>query len=183
MMAAKIRARRARGRPRKVAAERTASGAVRRRSEREIEADAMSVALEARVRRGVASSLADARDPACADTIGRLYRLGVISREERAAGDQFAAQRRRYLAAIAAPRASFAGQERAAGVSVENAARNARAVDLWLNADRALRLAGSDAEAAVRRAIEPEEVKLAGRAVPFLKCGLAALARHYGYEP
>lgn len=164
------------GRKRK-SGERYPGGQLKHRTVAEEQADAMSVALQARVDRGLAATLDDARDQRCATELGRLQRDGAITLEQCNAGQEYARARHAYLVAIGAPWPHPTQPPPAAGEMDADAAKRARAI--WLAASQALIDAGYAAHQAVQAvALEDAPTK----DVEYLRYGLRVLARHFGFR-
>lgn len=161
------------GRQRKFDVQRAPDGRayVPKRAEEEA---ALSVALEARVRHGLARNLSEARDPRSATLIGRLYRDAVITAEHHTAAELYARAHRLQGAALGVPAQFPRPGSGGEGMSPEQARE---AIAEWGAASQALRDAGPDAAIAVRMAVHDG---CGGPDWSALRRGLSALCAHYG---
>lgn len=124
-------------------------------------------------------------DPRYAEhVLGVLYARGLIGKPALEAGHEFAAVWRMKFQAEPEKGTSWPVFDRGGpGVSPETfAERQDRVGKKYAGAYRALRDAGRQAEAAVRRAAVFGE-PVSGEALDELRAGLEALARHWGYAP
>lgn len=158
--------------------QRDRSAATLRQQEREQERETLSVALDARVRLGLAANLNQARDPRAASLLGRLEMSGGIAPQHLAAAELYARSARLHARAIDAPRPY---PQAADGPTVEITPAEASFwIDDWETAQEALRRAGAVVASVTHVAII--DGACSERDLDMLISGLEALREYYRLE-
>ena len=166
----------------RLSVERQPNGQPRRSAVAE-RAENMSVALTARVNHGIAQDMEQAKDQRCGSALGRLEMAGRITKNQRLAGEEFAAVVRRDLAAICAapPHPPAPGPRYKARQRTVEEIRAAR--DAYDAAAAELRMAGMVAFQAVVTVAVHDQMENKRHRVDMvaLQSGLSALMRHFGF--